>query len=166
MTKGNSSQFQSAASRGSVSLGNVDRRFPNGICPQPALCVSPEPASLNDDGLIRAAIASSIKHSSRSVDEIADTMSLLLGLRVTSKMLYGYSAGSMQPNRIPASWVRAFCAATDNDSLLRCSAELAGFRLLTAAESELLELGREYLHQKRAAEKLAIIEKRLAEVEL
>jgi hypothetical protein len=149
-----------------MSLGIHGRTFPEGNSPQSALSAFPAAASLNDDLLIRKAIANTIRHCTQSREQIADAMSLLLGQRVTEKMLNSYSSQSMQANRFPAAWQRAFCKATGSDALLRCCAELAGFQLLTVEEAELLELGREYLRQKRAAEKLASIERRLAGVEL
>jgi len=101
-----------------------------------------------------------------SREQIADAMSLMLGKRVTEQMLNAYSAPSKDLHRFPAAWQRAFCQATGDDSLLRCCAELAGFRLLTPADALLLDLGREYIRQKRAAENLASIEARLAEAQL
>jgi len=157
MTRGKSSQPHPAPRLAGVSLGNHGEKLPKG---------AGQPGSLNDDRLVRAAIATTIRRCALSRVQIADSMSLLLGQRVTAKMLNSYSADSMTPNRFPVAWQRAFCQATGDDALLRCCAELAGFRLLTQAEVDLLELGREYLRQKRAAEKLRSIEERIGEVEL
>jgi len=158
MTKGNSSHGYRAALPGPVSLGNHDRRILEGKCTQTSLIA---PGSLDDDGLVRNAIAVTLKRSTLSREQIAEAMSLILGQRVTEKMLNSYSAPSMQANRFPAAWQRAFCRAADDDLLLRCCAELAGFRLLTPEEADLLELGREYLQHERAAQKVAAIKARL-----
>lgn len=161
----NSSRPQSASGYLFESLPNQSLRIASGKRTPIALGVS-DPGKFDDDRLIRSAIAETLRKCTLSREQIADAMSLLLNQRVTEQMLNSYSAESKMSNRFPAAWQRAFCQATGNDALLRCCAELAGFRLLTEAEGELLELGREYLNQKRAAEKLARIEKRLAGVDL
>lgn len=166
MTLGNSSPAQSANASRSVSLGNAGRRIPNANQQQIAFPLFPAAGALNDDRLIRATISSTIRACTRSRDQIADAMSLLLDTRVTAKMLNSYSSEAMQPNRFPAAWVRAFCKATGDDALLRCCATAAGLVFIEEEEKALLELGREYLRQKRAAEKVKELESKLAGVEL
>jgi hypothetical protein len=121
--------------------------------------------SPNDDSLIRETISRSIRACTRSRQQIADEMATLLGVRVTEKMVNTYSAESMSAHRLPAAWIRAFCRAADSDALLRAIAQAGGFHLITAEEKQLLELGREFLRQKRASEKLALIEAGLRGVE-
>jgi hypothetical protein len=93
-------------------------------------------------------------------------MSELLGVRVTAKMLNSYSSDAMQPNRFPAAWDRAFCEATGSDDLLCCRVRLAGLLVINRSEADLLELGREFLRQKRASENVLLIEKRLQGIDL
>lgn len=93
-------------------------------------------------------------------------MTEMLGARVTEQMLNTYSAGSMSLSRLPAAWVNAFIRAVDDDSLLHAIAEAGGRRVISAEEAELLELGREWLRQKRASENIALLETRLRSVQL
>lgn len=81
-------------------------------------------------------------------------------------MLYSYSSDAMRANRWPAAWDRAFCAAVNNDDLLKCRAEAAGYRVIGREEIQLLELGRQYLKHKRAAASIDRIEEMLGEIEL
>ena len=93
-------------------------------------------------------------------------MTASLGVRVTAKMLDTYSAASMKPNRLPAAWLRAFCAAAGDDALLEAVATAAGYRLVGDEEIKLLELGRQYLRRKRADQEAALIEEKLRGLEL
>ena len=94
-------------------------------------------------------------------------MTALLGMRVTEKMLNSYTGESNQTHRWPAAWDRAFCQVTGDDTLLVCRVLATGrLYVITEVESHLLELGREYLRQKRAAEKSELLERRLRDVEL
>jgi len=125
-----------------------------------------DPKGYNDDAIVRDAISAAIKGCSLSRIEIAEQMTLLLGIRVTEKMLNSYSGESNQTYRWPAAWDRAFCIITADDTLLVCRVLAAGLHVLTPQEYELLELGREYLRQQRANERVSLLEKRLAGVEL
>jgi len=153
MTKGSSSPNQSGAPAPSLSLGNPPQKIHN---LQPRFDF--DAASPNDDGLIRGVISQSVRFSEKSREQIAEEMAGLLGVRVTEKMLNTYSAESMIEYRLPAAWLRAFCYAVDSDALLRAIAQAGGYYLITAEEKGLLDLGREYLRQKRASEKIALIE--------
>lgn len=166
MRGGNPSHPQSAPSAAALSLPKIERRTDSGNSLPSALGLEPGHESLNDDLRIRAAIAATIKRCALSREQIADAMSLVLAVRVTVRMLDTYSAQSKEANRFPAAWVRAFCKVTSDDTLLRCSAELAGFRLLSQAETALLEMGREYLRRKHADAKLASLEERFRGVDL
>ena len=166
MTSGNSSPAQSAAAASRVSLGNSRGNFHEGIQPRIPFPPPTAPGTVNDDSLIRSTIGVTVRRCKLSVEQIADAMSTLLDTRITAKMLYSYSASSMEANRLPAAWVRAFCQATGDYRLLRCAAEAAGLVFIEAEDRVLLELGREYLRQKRAAEKLQSLEQTLAGVEL
>lgn len=93
-------------------------------------------------------------------------MSELLSTRVTVGMLNAFSAESKRLHRWPAAWDRAFCQATGDYALLVCRVLRAGFFVITAEEHDLLELGRQYLLQKRAAEEISRIERSLQGVDL
>lgn len=152
----NSSRSQSSAGTSSVSLPLFDQRF----------SIDQLPGSLNDDSLVRGLISDAIKRSGKSREQIADEMQDALAVAVTARMIASFTAESKELHRWPGAWDRAFCAVTGDFRLLRCRVELAGYIVITQTESELLNLGREYLRQKRASENVALIERRLAGVEL
>ncbi|QNI34513.1 hypothetical protein H7849_11820 [Alloacidobacterium dinghuense] len=158
---------QHAGPDSSESLQNSQSRIRNGG--QAALNFERrrlDPAGYNDDSLVRESIAHAIKGCSKSREQIADEMTLLLGVRVTERMLNSFTADANQLHRWPAAWDRAFCQATGDDALLVCRVQRAGLHVITPTEYELLELGREYLRQKRAAQEVERLEKRLSGVDL
>jgi hypothetical protein len=122
--------------------------------------------TLNDDLLVRGVITEAIKQSGKSREQIAETMERLLGIPVTARMISSFTAESKELHRWPGAWDRAFCSATGDARLLTCRVELAGLHVITTAEMALLELGREYLRQKRASENVALLEGQLRGVEL
>ena len=97
--------------------------------------------------------------------EIADRMAYFTGTKVTETMLNQFTA-SRDDVRFPLQLERAFCAAVGDYTLLTSRAELAGLRFVDDEGAALVELGREYLRQKRAAENIAAIETKLRGVEL
>jgi hypothetical protein len=119
------------------------------------------PGSVNDAGTIRAMLADAIKESGKSRAQIADVMSQLTGTQITERRLNAYTAESRDDVRFPLELLRAFCMATDNFALLYAIVGMAGFRVVTKTEFDVLQLGHEYLTHKRAAENMALIEKRL-----
>jgi hypothetical protein len=124
------------------------------------------PGSLNDASVVRAALADAIRKCGKSRETLAEEMSRLTGTEVTVRRLNAFTAESREDYRFPAELARAFCAATGNYTLLRNQAEMAGFRVVTKTEFELLRLGREYLRQKRANDNVALIERSLQGVDL
>lgn len=124
------------------------------------------PGSLNDAALIRATVTEAIRKSGKTRETIAEDMSRLTGTEVTVRRLNAFTAESREDYRFPSELIRAFCIATGNDGLLRNLAQLAGFHLVNETDFQLLQLGREYLKQKRANEKVALLEKGLSGVEL
>ena len=121
---------------------------------------------MNDASMIRAALVEGIRRSGKSREQIADEMSLLTGTEVTVRRLNAFTAESREDYRWPAELDRAFCAVTGCLDLIRCRVELAGFRVISQTEYELLNLGREYLRQRRATDNVSLLERRLAGVEL
>jgi hypothetical protein len=116
--------------------------------------------------MVRQAISAAIRRCSRSREQIADEMTRLLGIRVTVAMLNDYSATAKRQHRWPAAWDRVFSSVTGDNELLTCRVRAAGLIVIGPTEWELLELGTEYLRQKRAAEKLTRIEQSLKGVDL
>lgn len=124
------------------------------------------PGSMNDAILVRQVVTESMRKCGFSREVIADRMALLTGTTVTANMLNQFAAESRADVRFPAELDRAFCAATGDNRLLTCRAELAGLHIVNDEELALLELGREHLRQKRAAEKIEALETRLDGVKL
>lgn len=121
--------------------------------------VDQTPGSFNDEFVIRGLITQSIKGCDKSRMQIAEEMSSLLGTQVTKRALDSYTSESADQNRFPVQYTRAFCFVTGDWSLLRCVTERAGLHVISKAERKLLELGRQYMIEKRAAlaiEKLEI----------
>lgn len=107
-------------------------------------------------------LVESIRKCGKSRGQIADTMSRLSGTDVTERKLNAFTAESRGDVRFPLELVRAFCMATGDWTLLRNLIEMAGFHFVTKTEFDVLRLGHEYLTHKRAAENMALLEKRLA----
>jgi hypothetical protein len=128
--------------------------------------IKPLPGSLNDDSLVRGLVTDAIKRSGKSREQIADEMQSMLAVPVKARMIASFTAESKELHRWPGAWDRAFCAATGDFRLLYSRVELAGYKVITQTEAELLDLGREFLREKRAAEHVALLEKRLSGVEL
>jgi hypothetical protein len=124
------------------------------------------PGALNDDLLVRGLITDAIKHCGKSREEIAEILSRLLAIPVTARMIGSFTSDSKELHRWPAAWDRAFAVATGDNRLLFSRVELAGYKVISAAEADLLDLGREYLRQKRSAERVALLERRLQGEEL
>lgn len=122
---------------------------------------SPEPGSFNDEAVVRGLVTEVIRGSQKSREQIAEEMSVLLGERVTARMLNSYTSEAAEKHRWPAHFTRAFCFTTSDWRLLRCIAERAGFHLIDDNDAELLELGRQYLVRKNADEQIATFERRL-----
>lgn len=124
------------------------------------------PGTLNDSGVVRAALVEAIRRCGKSRELLADEMSMLTGTEITVRRINAFTAESREDYRFPSELARAFCVATRDFTLMRRQAELAGFHLVSETEYELLQLGREYLHQKRASSQVEMLEKRLAGVDL
>lgn len=127
---------------------------------------TPEPGSVNDGNFVRSAITESIRRSTKSREEVAEEITALVGERVTVRMLNSYTSEAAGQHRWPLQYTRAFCFVVSDWTLLSVLAERSGLFLITPSEKELLSLGAEYLKQKRAAEQIAKLEKRLGGIEL
>jgi len=126
----------------------------------------PAPGSLDDESIVRRVVTESIRKSAKSREQIAEEMSRLTGKRITVRMINGFTCESEELLRWPAQYTRAFCCVVNDWSLLHCLVERSGFLMITRDEASLLELGREYLRQKRASERVQSLEIRLAGFEL
>ena len=99
------------------------------------------------------------------MDELAALRREVSAKAIKSRVAEFKKIFDVQADCAPAELDRAFCEATGDNTLLSCRAELAGYKMINAIDAELLELGREYLKQKRANEKVAALEMRLRGVE-
>src|ERR1039457_2167259 len=162
-----SSRFQSLA--GGTFSATANRKANSTVQGQPTLFEGVEnalPGSMDDSALVRGVLIQSIRKCGKSRAQLVENISFLSGRELTEISLNKSTAESRTDYRWPAELDRAFCQATGDDTLLRCRAELAGFFVIDATEAELLALGREYPRQKRASEKVALLEKRLQGVDL
>jgi hypothetical protein len=119
------------------------------------------PGALDDANVVRGVLVDTVRRCSKSREQIVEVMGFALNQEITVRQLNSWTAESREDCRFPAEFDRAFCYATGDDRLLRCRAELAGYKVIGAAESDLMELGRQYLIRQRAAEQVALLEKRL-----
>lgn len=111
--------------------------------------------------MVRAIVTEAIKNCGKSRDIIAEEMSRLSGDRITVRMLNSYTSTAAEQHRWPAQYTRAFCYVVEDWRLLRCITERCGFHLISEEETELLELGRQYLKRKSADERIALLEAKL-----
>jgi hypothetical protein len=107
-----------------------------------------------------------MRRSEKSRDQVAEEITKLVGEKVTVRMLNSYTSEAAEQHRWPLQYTTALCFVLDDWTLLRAVVEKSGFYVITAAEKELLDLGAEYLKQKRASEKMDTLEKRLRGIEL
>ncbi len=122
--------------------------------------------SLNDTVLVRSVITETMKNCGLSRVLIAEEMSRLSGTTVTERQLNNFAADSRNEYRFPSELERAFCEATGDWKLLTCRVELTGLLLVDQKGVDLMDLGREYLRQKRASAALAGLEAKLSGVQL
>jgi hypothetical protein len=123
----------------------------------------PPPGSCDDDAVVRGLITDSIKRSAKSREEIAELMSQFTGQKITLRMLNAYTAEAAERHRFPLSFARAFCVAVGDWLLLNFIAERAGFRVIDARDTQVLEVGRSYLAQRKIASRMTELERQLAE---
>ena len=116
--------------------------------------------------MVRSVVTDALKQSALSRVQIAEEMSRLTGTTVTERQLNNFSSEARDDYRFPSELERAFCAATGDYRLLVCRAELAGMHFVDEDGAALMELGREYLRQKRAASAVASLEVKLMGVVL
>lgn len=83
------------------------------------------PGHLCVSGRLQAAVKAAIKKAPKSIEQIADEMTDLIGGEVSAAMLYNITAVS-HPHRLPAEWVPAFCEATGDYGPLLVLTDTAG----------------------------------------
>ncbi|MBT0665717.1 hypothetical protein KI809_15515 [Geobacter pelophilus] len=92
------------------------------------------PGRLNITAQIQAAIKNAISNAPKSREIIADEMTALLGIEITTDKLYNWTAGS-HPHRMPGEYYSAFCVATGDIELIRIQAEAAGVYTLPGPDA-------------------------------
>ena len=166
MKEKNSSRHHFAPGVSLKSLENTTQRFTPDQASLFGGFEPPTPGAMNDDAAVRAIITECIRKCAKSREEIVDAMARLTGDRVTLPMSNSYTSGAAEQHRWPSQYTRAFCYVVEDWTFFRCIVERAGFHMITPAEADLLELGREMLRQERANEKAALLRKRLQGVDL
>jgi hypothetical protein len=125
------------------------------------MCESATPGSLNDAKLVREILAEAIRKCGKSRAQLADDMSELTGSEVTVRRLNAFTAKSREDWPFPLELARAFCVATGDFTLLFSPIELSGFRVISAEEGDVLDLGRQFLKRKAADERMSLLEAKL-----
>lgn len=163
----NSSRPQDRIPERNVAIEKAEQSFlprtPEQVAPAENLGL---PGSMNDAGLVQQLVTLGMKRSGLSRAQIADRMCYLTGTPVTEAQLNNFSADSRPDVRFPLQFLRAFASAVGDDHLLTSIAALAGLHLVDETGLQLMELGREFLKEKRAAESRAAIETKLRGVDL
>jgi hypothetical protein len=162
-----SSRTQSGFHPQPASTENGQRRI--AVDRQPSLFESArseviDPSS--DTTFVRQALVAAIRQCGKSRAQIADEMSQLTATEVTVRRLNAFTAESREDYRFPIELARAFCMATGNYELLFGLVVRSGLHVISDTELELLELGREYLRQKRANDRVQMLEKKLGGIDL
>lgn len=108
-----------------------------------------------DSAFIRERVTELIRASKLSREEIAEGMSQLLGLPVTARQLYNYTANSREEYRFPLQYLRAFCEVVGDWTLFSGLAERAGFVLADRQQQALMQLGKAHADLEAAKKLLA-----------
>lgn len=105
------------------------------------------------DGDLRALLTQAIRRCSKSRQQIADELSVLLGQRITVYMLNDFTSESKKPARFPACFIAPLCEVIGSDELQRFVLSERLRRLLDFAERELASI-RSERERKRLGEEL------------
>jgi hypothetical protein len=111
----------------------------------------------NDCFTIRAILVDAIKLSNKSRIQIAEEMSLLVGRKITERMLNGFTAESKKDCRWPAELDRAFCEVTGDVRLIASRLEQTGMHVISDADLIDLELGRQFRARHQADAEIAML---------
>lgn len=106
-----------------------------------------------DGFFVRNLIASEIKESGLSRDQIADRMTENAPRPVSARQLNAWTAESREDWLFPAEMILPFCEAVGRHKLLAEFVKRAGFRMVGTEEERLLRIGRAW-EQKRKAEQI------------
>ena len=79
--------------------------------------------AFNIDVRLRAVMSQAIQESGKSRDEIATTMSYLLGRRISVRMLNDWTSPSHENHGIQARYLPALCEALGDDALVETLVE-------------------------------------------
>lgn len=97
------------------------------------------------DKLISSAAARCLSESEYSRSEQADTLSLLLGERVSVAMLNAYTSGARRDHKVPASRFIILIAMTRRFDILDAILREVGGKALDANDAKVFEIGTRYV---------------------
>jgi predicted subunit of tRNA(5-methylaminomethyl-2-thiouridylate) methyltransferase len=106
------------------------------------------------DRLICSAVARCLNESKEPRSELADTLSFVLGERVSAAMLDAYSSGARRDYKVPASRFIVLMAITRRFDLLDAVLREVGGKALNAKDSKVFEIGKRYVESLNAARAL------------
>jgi len=109
---------------------------------------------------IRESLTTTISRSAKDQHQIIKEMIADVGYSIPAWTLSYYLDGKNRPHRWPMELTIAFCRAAGDFSLLNDLVRRAGFRMVDAAEEELIAVGRAYVQKVRAQSILTATSKR------
>jgi len=119
----------------------------------PVIQLNIDSSSGSLDSAIRALLTEIIRDSPKKRAQIAEEMSLLLQLRISSHMIDCFTSSCKGQHRFPAAWIEAFCTVT-NDSRLQRLVMGAQFRKLVDYSERELKAAKEERERSALREEL------------
>lgn len=122
-----------------------------GVSSQPAL---PFGSEANLASQVRTALAAAIRRSRKSIEQIADEMSVRLHANITPAILYNFTSES-HPHRFPVEWMAAWHLTTGDVELYRIVLAAIGLPLPERSHSDLVNFARTTLQAELAGQEAA-----------
>lgn len=146
------------------AMAKTSKKFTNAAQPDLFAGMSDIPGAGDDDAMVRAVLTDTIKRCAKKRIQIAEELSTSVGRQISEAMLNAFTADSKENHRWPTAWTRAFCQVTGDYRLLRCTAERAGFQLITTKQVHLLQLAEQLIARETSERSLRVsLEQALSE---
>ena len=99
---------------------------------------------------VRASLVHAIRQSNRSVEQIADAMSVRLQQRITHHMIYSFCSEG-HAHRFPLEWAAVFCRETRDYGLIRVLMDALELPMPEAGDGDLIQYAKEKIAAETAA---------------
>lgn len=120
-----------------------------------------QPGRLNISARLNAAIKQAIRQAPKSRENMADEMTVLLGIEVTVGMINNWTADS-HPHRMPAEYIPAFCIVTNSNTTITIMNEAAGVFTVNGPDALRADIRKEEealkARQREIRKKVALLE--------